>query len=594
MTVLSSYAESTYKETLVDPAEFAVDQGSPVLAPVKEVPEITDHKESSSRPRPEVSRLIQHASDLIELSRPEVTEHEEASSRQQPKVTEHKELSSRPRPEVSRLKQQVSDPIKLSRPTLENTDAFIPGAWNIPQPAAPIVKEMARRESGHSSPGTKSTSPKTNHASSSIPKEKPPNTTDTEAWSRLSFKGIEDFAEEVKEVALLVRRDEEFIATSLARRKQMDYRDQEEIDHRIDRIDGHTPAKFVRDAVAEGADPSRLAQGLGLSRTLTQAIRTSNNECLFALLKYGSDPNAKVIRTYGPKPEDHTALTYAAWRGNERAVWALYAAGANINPPREDIYCPRCADKLNHHIYVCSTPLLLALVPGGSESENPKFARIVRFLLANGADPNDAGCHKFSSDHLLNPPLSAAIVDPRLSNEKAASFVKLLIKAGAKTQFNHLPAASYSDYSLNPIANAVRSGNSGILSMIIPGVKEAKLEMWKHVIVDILSDKEDKTVSILMSKTYFQVGYLHLLVATYLRSFSMSWSKFSRVAILLIGKGANPTEQVSFTYTKRHILKNRIVTEHVSAIELAERIHTKMARRDTIDLLQYPHFKPGN
>lgn len=134
MTVLSSYAESTYKETLVDPAEFATDQGSPVLAPVKEVPEVTERKESSSRPLLEVSRLMYQEPDPIELSRPEVIEDKKSSSRLRPEVTErkrssyprrpgvteHKKSSSRPRPEVFRTLQRVSDLVILSRPPSKN------------------------------------------------------------------------------------------------------------------------------------------------------------------------------------------------------------------------------------------------------------------------------------------------------------------------------------------------------------------------------------------------------------------------------------------------------------------------------------------
>ncbi|KAL6401540.1 hypothetical protein AUP68_15413 [Ilyonectria robusta] len=514
MTVLSSYAESTYKETLVDPAEFATDQGSSVLAAIKEVPEVTEHP-------------------------------------------------------------------------------IIPGAWNTPQSGARVVKEIAHRESSHSTSDTKSPSPNMSHASSSMLKEKLPDTTGTEAWGRLSFKGIEDFAKEVKKVALLVRRDEEFIAASFARRQRMHNEAQEYIDYHIDGINQGTPGKFVRDAVAEGADPSRLADGLGPSWTLSQALRTSNNECLFALLKYGANPNAKVIRTSGPNRVDFTALTYAAWAGNERAVWALCAAGANINPPHEHVHCPRCTDERGYDIHVCSTPLLLSLYPRGKESENAVFARIFRFLLANGADPNDAGCDKFGPDHRLVPPLPAALAHENFWKKKTAFVVKLLIEAGAIIQLNHLPPGSYWDSLTNLIPTAVRLGNPEILRMIAPGIKDANPAQWKHVIVDIPSGKESDTISILMHKPYFQVGYLHHVVLTYMDVQRMTWPRFCLLTRLLIKNGANPREVVSVTYTKRHFLKNRTVTEQVSAMELAERIHTKMPRRDVIDLLHgYDRFPP--
>ncbi|KAH6957827.1 hypothetical protein BKA56DRAFT_737589 [Ilyonectria sp. MPI-CAGE-AT-0026] len=579
MTILSSYAESTYKETLVDPAEFATDQGSPVLAAVKEVPEVTERKDSSSRPLPTVIELIR-----------------EAPPPQRPQATEHKKSSSQPWPEVSQPLQRPSIPVQISRRPRENPEPIIPGAWNTPQHGARVVKEMARRESSHSTPGTKSPSPKMSHASSSMLKGKLPDTTGTEAWSRLSFKGIEDFADEVKEVALLVRRDEEFIAASLARRKRMDNQDQNSIDAYIDGIDKDTSGKFVRDAVAEGADPSGLGHVLGFSSTLTTALRTSSNECLFALLKCGANPNANVNRTYGPKPEDHTALTYAVWAGNERAVWALCAAGANINRPHEDVYCPQCAGQHKHNIHVCSTPLLLAVDPRERDSENSKFGRIVRFLLANGADPNDAGCDKFGPEHLLNPPLSTVLVHQNLWNEKAAFLIKLLIEAGAKIQLNHLPVRSYSAYSLNPIATALWSGNSEILRMIAPSVTDANPALWRHVIVDIPSGKEPDTVSILMQKPYFQVGYLHHVVLTYLDDVQgMPWSTFCLLTGLLIKHGANPRQVASVTYTKRHFLKNRTVTEQVSAMELAERIHTIVPRRSIMDLLQrYDRFPPSS
>lgn len=576
MTVLSSYAESTYKETLVDPAEFATDQGSSVLAAIKEVPEVTERKESSSRPLP----------TLIELIR-------EAPPPQRPQATEHKKSSFQPWPEVSQPLQRPSVPVKLSWRLSENPDPIIPGAWNTPQSGARVVKEIAHRESSHSTSDTKSPSPNMSHASSSMLKEKLPDTTGTEAWGRLSFKGIEDFAKEVKKVALLVRRDEEFIAASFARRQRMHNEAQEYIDYHIDGINQGTPGKFVRDAVAEGADPSRLADGLGPSWTLSQALRTSNNECLFALLKYGANPNAKVIRTSGPNRVDFTALTYAAWAGNERAVWALCAAGANINPPHEHVHCPRCTDERGYDIHVCSTPLLLSLYPRGKESENAVFARIFRFLLANGADPNDAGCHKFGPDHRLVPPLSAALAHENFWKKKTAFVVKLLIEAGAIIQLNHLPPGSYWDSLTNLIPTAVRLGNPEILRMIAHGIKDANPAQWKHVIVDIPSGKESDTISILMHKPYFQVGYLHHVVLTYMDVQRMTWPRFCLLTRLLIKNGANPREVVSVTYTKRHFLKNRTVPEQVSAMELAERIHTKMPRRDVKDLLHgYDRFPP--
>lgn len=577
MTVLSSYAESAYKETLLDPAEFATDQGNSVLAAVKEVPEVTERKEFSSRPLAAVIHVVR-----------------EATPPQRPQTTEHKKSPSQPWPEVSRPPQRPSVQVRIQQLSSANPDPIIPEAWNTPPWSARVVsviREKAHRESSHSTPDTKSPSPNMSHASSSMLKEKLPDTTGTEAWSRLSFEGIEDFAKEVKKVALLVRRDEEFIAASFTRRQRMDNDTQEDIDYHIDGINQDTPGKFVRDAVAEGADPSRLADGLGPSWTLSQALRTSNNECLFALLKYGANPNAKVIPTSGPNSVDFTALTYAAWTGNERAVWALCAAGANINPPHEDVHCPLCTIKRGYDVPVCFTPLLLSLYLRGKESEKAIFARIVRFLLANGADPNDTGCDKFGPDHLLHPPFSVALAHRDSWKKKTSFVVELLIKAGAIIQLNHLPPRSYRDSLTNLIAIAVRLGSSEILRMIAPGVKDGNQALWKHVIVDIPSGKESETISILMHKPYFQVGYLHHVVLTYMDVQHMTWPRFCLLTRLLIKNGANPREVVSVTYTKRHFLKNRTITEEVSAMELAERIHTKVPRCDVIDLLQrYDRF----
>lgn len=150
---------------------------------------------------------------------------------------------------------------------------------------------------------------------------KTPSVPNNEAWSRLSFDGLEDMANDIKNIALRVRRDEHLISRAQRKRypghyaskpswwSKMKLRKLRNLDEELDHITKSTTAEFIRELCVKGTIPRR--DDTGDSRCLSNALYSTNNECLSALLQYGADPNAWVRSKLDWRDKGNEALAYA-------------------------------------------------------------------------------------------------------------------------------------------------------------------------------------------------------------------------------------------------------------------------------------------
>ncbi|KAM5363904.1 hypothetical protein ACJZ2D_011756 [Fusarium nematophilum] len=412
------------------------------------------------------------------------------------------------------------------------------------------------------------------------------------SWGLISFKGIEDLAERIKAVVEKALPNRQFIETSQRQRALLNKTQKRKLDAELANIPRSTNSAFVKDILARGADPNGLQEPLA-QRPLAKALKSPNNPCLFALLQYGADPNAAVEVTDGMRSSSsyQPALAYAAWSGNQSAVWALRAAGAAINPPSSDVNCPRCTQS---RIRVCTTPLLRAI--DSNRHEGTAKTRMVRFLLANGADPNYFGCDHVGKTHRLRSPLSAAIVWPAADEYTSLAIARLLFEAGAELNWERLPVSDGAIDDENPIHTAAKFKDAQLLALMVNLVKPSDSKYWKRAVSCAAKAQAWSCIETLLCRPYWQEDYIHYLVDDYMSSrakidpdyLDLDWSSFYQAATLILGNvnNSNPSRQTDFTYRRKKLFGDyREVTEVVSAFDLVARIPTKKSRGEVRRLL---------
>ncbi|KAH6892368.1 hypothetical protein B0T10DRAFT_483685 [Thelonectria olida] len=509
MSLLSNYAESTYKSTIADPAEFTSPPVLPTLAPVTEVGQQKDFDSQTASPAPQPP--------------PDAT-----------RVTEHARLS-----------------LKSS---------------STPNPLDDTSVQELRSNSGSNSSA---------QVSDSLGPE-------TKPLDHLiaSCDGVEECSQRIEEVRLLVRLDKGLIEKSRKAHEGLSGDQKKELLDSLRRITHTTTAESLRALIAQGAMMDDYT--VHSASPLYSALRATNNDCLITLLQCGANPNAEeLLCKIGNRCYAHrSALAYAAWSGNEFAVWALVAAGAIVNPePRDTISC--------------ITPLLQAVQPEDTNKlENQD--RIIRFLLANGADPNESGC----SPPMMSPPLSAAMVFwPRQEDKfpgKTLSVVNSLLKAGARSSFGHLDSVALWDVDENPFNAAARWGQHEVLTSLASRVNSLDSEAWIHAMSYAALHRQWKCFDILCEKPYTRSDALHQIVENSMavfrchRSPIIDSTTFTAVITKLMDDRDrwNPDKQVEFIYQKRrYMVWRKLVIEELSAMELAKNIHTEVDRNNILALL---------
>lgn len=440
----------------------------------------------------------------------------------------------------------------------------------------------------------------------------------------LSLHGVEDCSLQIQDMKLLVLLDHDLIEESRKARESLDKDQRISYNQQLGLISANTSGDTIRALVAKGADPNcnlylpkpenltDPIRKLGLaSIPLGAALEVGNNECLAVLLQCGSDPNAQVLFQVSNDraiqgPCYQTALAHAAWMCNEEAVWALVAAGARVNPNQDD----QVPD--NHHLCgsykfqateadICSTPLLRALAPKGYEllpdkGKMPRNQdRIVRFLLANGADPNGTSCRHFGAAGSRRPPLFTAMVVwlplESKSPGKALSVFNSLLKAGALPVFDDSNWYTSRSRVKNPFNAAAEHGQHEMLTSLsehIARSQNVSRDLWKHAISYAVREKHWQCCDVLAKPPYADATVLHQLVNDYMASDRFIRIIYSRESFMAAAGRLvrsklvkSPDVRARFEYTKRRSLmrKSQKVLERLSPIELADNIKTDMDRR---------------
>jgi uncharacterized protein len=159
----------------------------------------------------------------------------------------------------------------------------------------------------------------------------------------------------------------------------------------------HGQLNSVRALLKSGADVNTKGE-VGFS-ALMLAARQGNHEVVKTLLEAGADPNVSIGIAHVGR---WSVLTMAMSRCNPNRIPlmdTLIAAGARVNPPKEDPITP-----LNHAIEQSDIEMIQAILQRGAEvNRTGKFGNtplttavtmgdinvaVVKLLLAAGADPN--------------------------------------------------------------------------------------------------------------------------------------------------------------------------------------------------------------
>lgn len=426
----------------------------------------------------------------------------------------------------------------------------------------------------------------------------------------ISTAGVEDQAGAIELVQTRVRLNELGIERSKRVRNRLTETKRDQADLELERAVVYQRRTKLKKAIAAGADPSASWDSTKASKILTIAIHgfgDSGDENLCSLLEYGADPNALVasgdngglVSVLKQKPSEgnlmlQPVLCEAAWRGNEKAVWALVSAGARVNPDPVDVFCPECFGQAGEDAAfksrrVCSTPLLRALT--SSSWSDDQILRIVRFLLANGADPNEAGCQTCA----MSPPLSTAIVFGGRSKSGLAlleAIFETLLQAGARPSFDHLlpdPPAGLE----NPFNALAHWGLVDMLKQL--DITDFDPVLWKRAVCFAAANRRPSCVRMLLEKPYVQPDTLHFLVNDHLRAKKGQEVSYGALWDILCGDMASvarPTfdfeRKVKFAYVKRGS-GARVVTEIVSVTDLVTNIEASEGDRKRVrKLLEDP------
>ncbi|KAF4994234.1 hypothetical protein FDECE_13173 [Fusarium decemcellulare] len=398
-------------------------------------------------------------------------------------------------------------------------------------------------------------------------------------------------ADKVKAISSIAHPDKNLMQHSQARRQQLEPLQAELLDQELCNINQSTAARAIRATIAKGGDPNRATTAHEISVPLKAALALRNTECLCALLQGGIDPNARVSAFF-------SALPYAAYQGYEEGVWALVSAGADTNSLNTIIR----KDNTERAHENCPTPLLGALHPKFlmssaqplRQSQLEKQVRIVRFLLERGADPSFCGSKAYIHN-FTHKPISKAIQKWTGFNDSTAyHMARLLLEAGATVDLSSIPIQSDKISDDNPFHIVAHSGNEKLLTLLgIHVVPKCHPKHWQRAISCAARSEAWGCVRILTEPPYARKDSLLYLIDDYMSPTALpsnfdklTWSNFSQAAEMLLASGVDPAKKELFSYEKRRFLtKNGPASQRISPLKLVNKIATHTKRSEVRDLL---------
>ncbi|KPM46263.1 hypothetical protein AK830_g283 [Neonectria ditissima] len=480
MAILSTYAESTYKDTILDAAEFTIPphQGEGEIAPreaklhtVQEWPRLASSMSRTSKGS-DKSDAVVNTSPEDHLPSPTLTLSTGASSLRidEDSLNTPTTLYSRGKDDT----QAAPGPVQKDK----RSYGMAAQAHHPPKDTRLLCQfdEKALQNQRAANPGS-------SHV----------------ARPELTTNGVEDM-KDMKTVSSLARPNLRLIREAHARRALLSERDREWLDIKIIKAES---GLSVRDALFKGADPNTRRHDLG-----------------------------RVM-----------SLLY---------VWALVAAGAEVNPGPSAITCPKCAPSF---LRTSSTPLLCA-IEGSHRSDT--FANkigIVRFLSANGADPNSAGCEiSVSMSHQVHSPVSTAMTSNNVDLNTSVILARILFDAGAIFgNMGRLPLETNDgSQEENPIYHAIIKSNRELLLLLSSHIKPSDSPFWKQAVSCAVMNKAWDCVDLLTREPYVRADYLHTLVNDYMSQWGrIDGDVFWRVVKILIATAKGQAPSISFTYRKK-------------------------------------------
>ena len=632
MTVLSSFAETTYQGTVVSPSEFDDRAGSPAFSTSHEPDDdnltrdggIQDDGDSGQVSTQSLSVRLREPSPKS-ASPTEAARHNHQLPQLPSQVAGDYPPHDNPRPppvsdvlhaNVSATSLPSSEPSPARHQTLAVSNMPIPlAAGHHPRIEARSAVNALKPTEAPSWPGDRDNRPWVSQ------------TAQLSQIAQISRSGIDDFAREVTAVVSVVRRDEVLIERSRRRREGLDANRANLLDSELLSICA-TPSRAsesrIRELVLQGADANTWR---GLDSDLGDDVRETALDVLInsgaprdfviELLNCGADPNAQGYQGLSFSP----ALTLAAYRGDEMLVWALCAAGAVVNPPDSRVLCPRCSPgspgALFPHSYftaaACSTPLLAALqfpraammTPGAQAKWAGVRIRIVRFLLENGALANHIGCRKVSTGHRLHSALTlAASYWSYADKESQHAVLQALRLRGADVDYSFYPdgepdqpylAARAWPNARTYLWHLVERDHPKSLTLLLSSGLKLRPDLLGVLLVWAARHSAWECLRILATQINLaEVAILHKLVFCWADSIEvvrLSSPQLRGAIAILIRLGANPHASWQFSYWKtRSMLRKPVVkTESLSAVELVERIFTdesEATRRDLVNTMK--------
>ena len=625
ITVLSSYAETTYQGTIDAASEYNYDHdGNPAPpSPRHERGDSIPIRGSHGRLDEQDTRRASAPPDRSSLGPP-------PKSASSPEVTHGQYQPARPSPPVA-----AEYPSQYKAPVTPFSD---------PQ-SKPPIRDVSSTKLERFSAGDDDASPTPQTELLAFP-DASATDTPSPADSRdkapmvsshmveISVKGIRDFAADVDTVVSRVGLDETVIQTSHRQRRRRSANYGHLLDSELLSLCAN-PARAtidrIRELVLRGADVNtwRSLDTVRWSNVRAMVLDLAvNNDlstgCLIELLNNGA-----FTKTHGAQGLMFSpCLTVAAYRGNERAVWALCAAGAVLNPPDFSILCQQCSPEspgslYPHHFFTapaCSTPLLAALqyykdaiaprVPTQSPSPAKLRARIVRFLLENGALANHTLCRKVSAEHLLHSPLTLAATEWSAADlDSQFSVLHALVLHGADVNYGFYPdgrpslAAQAWPKARTYLWDLVARDRIASLDLLFQSGLRLRPDLFGVLLVWAARHSAWACLNFFAARINLaEVALLHKLVFSWAdpaEVVRISTAQLHTANVLLVRAGASPSAAWSFSYWRRRSLLRKPVVrnETLSAVDLVDRIDADVSgttRRLLIDAMRAEALAPGH
>ncbi|KPM39749.1 hypothetical protein AK830_g6831 [Neonectria ditissima] len=423
----------------------------------------------------------------------------------------------------------------------------------------------------------------------------------------LCFDRIEDMAQMIRRTMLLAQPDKDLILLSQARRRLLQPKQQKELDQTLADIGPETTADMIRDTIAKGGDPNGGRPRHVATLALVKALVQRKKECVCALLCGGADPNAIDDPALG-----YPVLFYAIENGNQHAVWWLVAAGASVNFPVLESSSKTFASKR-----LVTTPFLYAIKHLYSSPHNPVEVsqlridpvkdiqvRIVRFLLANGAGFDIC---ELSHERVANEISALATSWYTVDRLVIWRVAKLLLRSMGNPPYKEITTNNLS--ILNPFNEAAAHGAGPLLTLLgtdlLPYCSttydpagHSAIEYWSGAMAVAARSQAWECAKILAKPPYACQESLLRLIQEYMqrknqdtfaskRFGSLSWSGFSRAAEMLLNdNGSDPFVQRHVRFKKQTFLGTSSPgLRLVSPLELVNTIATDKDRRPVRKLL---------